>query len=115
MTRMALALISFLVSACGGSDTDARAPTPAGAYSEVATDRDDIVATAKRAVKLLQAQTGDGSLALKGIEQAETQVVAGRNTRLTLVLTSAEGERTVTVVVFRSLQGEERLSGVEGL
>lgn len=95
-------------------DTNGDKAKPGG-YMEVATDREDIVETAEHAVGLLKTRTGDDSLALQSIERSETQVVAGRNTRLTMVLTGSNGEQTVTVVVHRNLQGEESLSSVEGL
>jgi hypothetical protein len=87
---------------------------PAGGYHEAAADREDILETANRAVLLLRARTGDTSLTLQRVVRAETQVVAGRNTRLTLVLTGASGERTATVTVYRDLKGEESLTEVEG-
>ncbi len=96
-------------------EDDAQEPKRAGGYEEAPTDREDIVETAAHAVELLKTRSGDGSLALQSIERGETQVVAGRNTRLTLVLTGSTGEKTVTVVVYRNLDGAESLTSVEGL
>jgi len=129
--RLQVTLLAGLLStACGGStpgpgadnggettgsSPSTESPRVAGGYSEKAIDAEDVKATADRAVTLLRARTGDESLTLQRIERAETQVVAGRNTRLTLAITGDEGERPVTVVVYRNLQGEESLTSVEGL
>lgn len=128
-------LAAFVLTACGGStpapvppapgpesegDVEATSPSAdsprlAGGYSKADTEAEDIKATADRAVTLLRVRTGDDSLSLQRIESAETQVVAGRNSRLTLALTTNEGERTAAVVIYRDLQGEESLTKVEGL
>ena len=115
MRHLAPCTLLLLLIGCGSTSSPDRQPQPAGGYSDEVTDQKDVVSTAEKAVALLRSRTGDDSLTLRKIEHAETQVVAGKNTRLRLLLGTGNGERDVTVVVYRNLKGEESLSEVEGL
>ena len=108
------------------SNSDAQ-PLPVAAASEVPAvpkpggwmnqpvDSSMIATAAAEAVTLLQARTGDPGLALVAIRTAATQVVAGLNFKLNLDVATKDGPRNVTVVMYRNLQKEYRLTSVEGL
>jgi hypothetical protein len=86
-----------------------------GGYTNQPVDSSMIQEVAQQAITLLQERTKDSTLALKAVRTARSQVVAGANYELTMDLTTKDGPKSVTVVVFRSLQGEYSLSSVTGL
>ena len=76
--------------------------TIAGGYSASAVDGPEVTAAAEFAVTE-EAKKG-AKLSLKSIKSAETQVVAGTNYKLNLVVDDGGTEKTVEVVVYRDLQ-----------
>ncbi len=118
MNRFTIAFLLLLVSSCRSSPAvqepqEEQEPQRTGAYSEVPSTDEDVVAAAKQALELLRVRANDDSLTLRAIVHAEQQVVAGLNTKLTLQLSSATGEQRVTVVVYRNLRDEYVLTSVE--
>jgi hypothetical protein len=92
-------------------------PTPGipGGYTNQPVDSPAMLEVAQQAIVLLQERTKDTTLALTALKAARSQVVAGVNFGLTMDVRSKDGPRTVTVVVFRSLQGDFSLTSVTGL
>jgi hypothetical protein len=92
-------------------------PTPGmpGGYMNQPVDSPAMLEVAQQAIVLLQERTKDTTLALAALKAARSQVVAGANYELTMDVRTKDGPRTVTVVVFRSLQGDFSLTSVTGL
>ena len=74
-----------------------------------------IVAAAGEAVALLKERQQDSTIAITEVVSAQTQVVAGTNFRLRLSIETAEGAKTVELVMYRNLKKEVSLTSVEGL
>lgn len=86
-----------------------------GGFSGQDAQSPEVQAAAAKAISLLQAKTGDSTLALAQITSAETQVVAGMNYKMVLEVRSKSGPKTATVVVYRDLKGTYSLTSVSGL
>ena len=74
----------------------------AGGYSKAAVDDAKVTAAAEFAVT--EESRKGTKLSLKSISSAETQVVAGTNYKLVMVIDEAGAEKTVEVVVYEDLQ-----------
>lgn len=85
----------------------------AGGYTAQDPASPDMQAAATKAVELLKARANDPSLTLGKVLSAQTQVVAGLNYRLRVELGSASGPQTVTLTLYRDLQGAYQLTAVE--
>lgn len=84
-------------NAAGGEDQ-----TVAGGYSKASVDDAKVTAAAEFAVT--EESKKGAKFSLKSIASAETQVVAGTNYKLTLVVDDGGTEKTVEVVVYEDLQ-----------
>lgn len=112
---MRLAVLLVSVGAALGACTtapanDAPAPPMVGGYS--AADLSDAGVKAAQAVAEKEIYTRHPTRALVDKVSVETQVVAGRNYRFTIVMTGGASYR---VVVFQPLQGEMTVSAYEKL
>jgi hypothetical protein len=93
----------------GFAQTDDMKMPLAGGYAKAATTDAEVVAAVKFAVKA-QAKKQRAKISLVSINQAEQQVVAGRNYRLCLkVETTEKGKKTKTskivqAIVFQNLK-----------
>lgn len=94
--------------------TSPSAPMPGG-YTNQPVDTPLVQDEAKEAITLLRERTKDDTLSLTAVRTARTQVVAGMNIELTLDVATRNGPKTVTLVMYRSLQGDRSLTSVEGL
>jgi hypothetical protein len=92
-------------------------PTPPmpGGYVTQPVDSEMVQDVAKQAITLLQERTKDPTIALQAVRSARSQVVAGANFELAMDITTKDGPKSVTVVVYRNLKGEHSLTSVEGL
>ncbi len=90
--------------ATAGADetVEAENQTVAGGYSKAAVDDPKVTAAAEFAVTE-EAKKGT-KISLKSISSAETQVVAGTNYKLVIVVDEGGTEKTVEVVVYEDLQ-----------
>ena len=79
-----------------------------GGYSSMAADNKDIIAAAAFAVRK-QSEHEKKLIKLITISQAEKQVVAGVNYRLTLIVEVGVLNRTVKAVVFQDLKSNDKL------
>lgn len=116
---MRFAVLFVTVGAALGACTtapasEAPAPTPppmiVGGYSPA--DLSDAGVKAARALAEKEIYTRHPTRALVDKVSAETQIVAGRNYRFTIVMTGGAAYR---VVVFQPLQGEMTVSAYEKL
>lgn len=84
-------------------------PVPGGYFEQNPSDQamQDIY---KRAEQLLQAKYPAAGIKLTRLVRIASQVVAGANYNLQADYTDAKGSGSVTLTVFRSLQGEYSLS-----
>ena len=85
-----------------------------GGYSPMAADSKDVAAAAAFAVSA-QSQRDKTPIKLITISQAEKQVVAGVNYRLTLIVGQGALNRTVKAVVFQNLKSKYSLTSWEPL
>lgn len=85
----------------------------AGGYTAQDPASPDMQAAATKAVELLKTRASDPSLTLGKVLSAQTQVVAGLNYRLRVELGSASGPQTLTLTLYRDLQGGYQLTAVE--
>jgi hypothetical protein len=103
-----LACLCIFVAASGNAIS---APL-VGGYSSADATSDDVKAAAEFAVR---AQAGNESepLALVTVAQAEKQVVAGLNYRLTLTVTKGKKTVEAKVVVYHALDSHYQLTSWE--
>ncbi len=94
-----LAMVSLI--GCKSSVPEQPNYRPVGRYTAAPTD-EDVRATADAAIR---AVFPDGKAELVSILQAERQVVAGLNYRITLVVKRDGEERTYATVVWRKVDG----------
>ena len=94
-------------------DDAAKSPDQAivGSYSESPVDDADVIKAAEFAVS--EKSKAGVSFELKSIKSAKSQVVAGMNYQITLVVDEAGTEKTVNVVVYRDLKGAMSLTSWE--
>lgn len=103
----ALGLI-FGSAVCGFAQTDTKMPV-AGGYGNADTTNAEVVAAAKFAVKA-QTKKQRAKITFVSVNQAEQQVVAGRNYRLCLKVDVIEKgkksktSKTVQAIVFQNLK-----------
>lgn len=92
-----------------GPSASPPAPVPGGYFEQNPSDQamQDIY---KRAEQLLQAKYPAAGIKLTRLVRIASQVVAGANYNLQADYTDAKGSGSVTLTVFRSLQGEYSLS-----
>ena len=76
--------------------------TLAGGYSKAAVD--DAKVTAAAAFAVTEESKKGTKVSLRAISSAETQVVAGTNYKLVMVVDEGGTEKTVEVVVYEDLQ-----------
>ena len=125
-----LLVCSVVVVGCGNNAQNAApahaapAPSPApapaptetpivGGYSNGDVAGADAREQAGHAIALLQQK--DPSIKLTAITSFAMQVVAGRNFRFELEVSTAAGPRHVSVVMFQGLDQHRELSSVNGL
>lgn len=84
------------------------AQTPVGGYSEISKTDAAAAAAAKFAVETKSKK--NVALKLVSIESAKKQIVAGSNFKLCLVVNANDKRQEATVVVYRNLQNEFRLT-----
>ena len=73
-----------------------------GGYSKAKVD--DVKVTAAAEFAVTEESKKGTKISLKSISSAETQVVAGTNYKLVMVIDEAGAEKTVEVVVYEDLQ-----------
>ena len=76
--------------------------TVVGGYSKAKVD--DVKVTAAAEFAVTEESKKGTKISLKSISSAETQVVAGTNYKLVMVIDEAGAEKTVEVVVYEDLQ-----------
>ena len=81
---------------------EAEDQTVAGGYSKAAVDEPKVTAAAEFAVT--EESKKGAKISLKSISSAETQVVAGTNYKLVIVINADGAEKTAEVVVYEDLQ-----------
>ena len=86
-----------------------------GGLTNQPVDSKGVIEAANQAIGLLRDQTKDPTLSLVKIRSAQTQVVAGFKYYLEMDVTTQKGARTVNLILFQGLSGDNSLSGVEGL
>lgn len=102
-SRLLSAGLAAAVLLFGGSTrTSAQVP---GGYAPARVNDPDVQAAAKFALS-----ARDAKLKLLGIEQAQQQVVAGQNFRLTLKVDDGGTNRLADGVVWRKLDGKHELT-----
>lgn len=91
-------------------------PPTSGGYSEASVDDARVKAAADFAVKAKAKETKE-DMSLESIEKAETQVVAGTNYRLCMVIYVASKEEQtdgvtlyISAVIYQNLQGAYRIT-----
>lgn len=82
-----------------------------GGYSESPVDDADVVKAAEFAVS--EKSKAGVSFKLTSVKTAKSQVVAGMNYQMSLVVDEAGTEKTVNVVVYRDLKGAMSLTSWE--
>lgn len=105
-----LVLLTLLVSLAG---SDALAGVPGG-YQRVELNKPEVKAAADFAVQE-QAKREDSALQLKAIVEAEEQVVAGMNYRLTLTVAKGDQTQKANAEIFRALDSHYELKSWEWL
>ena len=130
-TSVALSVLSIAALGCTSEEPSGNTPTPAastsstspteseatampnetvenedqivaGGYSKAKVDDAKVTAAAEFAVT--EESKKGTKISLKSISSAETQVVAGTNYKLVMVIDEAGAEKTVEVVVYEDLQ-----------
>ena len=84
------------------TDSEAGDQTVVGGYSKAAVDEPKVTAAAEFAVT--EESKKGTKISLKSISSAETQVVAGTNYKLVIVIDADGTEKTAEVVVYEDLQ-----------
>ena len=84
------------------TDSEAGDQTVVGGYSKAAVDEPKVTAAAEFAVT--EESKKGTKISLKSISSAETQVVAGTNYKLVIVINADGAEKTAEVVVYEDLQ-----------
>jgi hypothetical protein len=122
--------LAIVLNACTAPNQQAANPTPGtgvvnvptsptppmpGGYMNQAVDTQAMQDEAQAAIALLRERTKDPSITLAALRTARSQVVAGANFELTMDITTKDGPKSVTVVMYRNLQGERSLTSVTGL
>ncbi len=95
----------------GTSSATPQQPVPGG-YAAQDPASPEMQTAAAKAVELLRARANDPSLTLKRVVSAGTQGVAGLNYQLRVELGSASGPQTLTLGLYRDLQGGYQLTQV---
>lgn len=118
-TVITLSLLSLAAMGCSSEEpseasdastniSEGDEQTVAGGYAKASVDDKKITATAEFAVT--EESRKGTKINLKSISSAETQVVAGTNYKLVLVVEIEGTEKTVEAIVYEDLQQARTLS-----
>jgi cystatin-C len=108
MTVSTRSLVIALAVGCAAAIGSATAQLPGG-YRDMLVNDKDVVKTAAFAIEAKN-KTNKEKLTLEKIVKAETQVVAGRNFRLTLDVSESGKTRRAVAVVWAKLDGTFELT-----